>query len=273
MADHFIGECECPAKEVHLSRRRALFTGLDPASSYFPMVSRKLNDAFYGVRPEPIKPAARNGTYTINLSSESDGGIDDDGMDQAPSTPETAGQTVDSDFAIFNSHSPAPPAAHSGHLSTNITGSGSAGLSTSQTKRSPDNGRASTFLPDQATNHRPPLTYSKQITSLPSPSTMRYFKRIVANPSSVATAPGAPVPLAQLPLATGFPGSHDWFRTLEYPDEDVFIGKPNDKMLVADPKLFLQNKGVRRKRTPDDHETDIDSLYEEPPSSRRKTRV
>jgi hypothetical protein len=53
-----IAECGCPYQTLSEGDPGALFTGLNSEEAYFPMVSRDYNQAFFGVPPKAVRPAA-----------------------------------------------------------------------------------------------------------------------------------------------------------------------------------------------------------------------
>ena len=72
--------CHCPSKTVSQSDARALFEGLDAREEYFPLVSRHINNSFYGIvppsaTPQPVAAHRRStpsiSTHTISISSGS----------------------------------------------------------------------------------------------------------------------------------------------------------------------------------------------------------
>ena len=54
----YVAECGCQFQFVSQGASGAAFKGLDPEEKYFPMVARDYDQAFFGVPPEAIQPAA-----------------------------------------------------------------------------------------------------------------------------------------------------------------------------------------------------------------------
>jgi hypothetical protein len=53
-----VAECGCPYQTLSEGDPGAVFTGLNSEEAYFPMVSRDYNQAFFGVPPKAVRPAA-----------------------------------------------------------------------------------------------------------------------------------------------------------------------------------------------------------------------
>ena len=53
-----VAECGCPYQTLSEGDPGAVFTGLNSEEAYFPMISRDYNQAFFGVPPKAVHPAA-----------------------------------------------------------------------------------------------------------------------------------------------------------------------------------------------------------------------
>ena len=53
-----VAECGCPYQTLSGGDPGAIFKGLNSEEAYFPMVSRDYNQAFFGVPPKAVRPAA-----------------------------------------------------------------------------------------------------------------------------------------------------------------------------------------------------------------------
>jgi hypothetical protein len=53
-----VTDCNCPYQIVSQGDAGVVFQELDPQEEYFPMVARDYDQAFFGVPPKAIRPAA-----------------------------------------------------------------------------------------------------------------------------------------------------------------------------------------------------------------------
>lgn len=60
--------CECPYQEVALNVESVIFTGLDPEEQYFPLVSRLLDGAVFGLAPDPVGPLLQSEDLSMDDS-------------------------------------------------------------------------------------------------------------------------------------------------------------------------------------------------------------
>ncbi|KAF2866205.1 hypothetical protein BDV95DRAFT_649757 [Massariosphaeria phaeospora] len=206
--------CDCPAQFSHVSSSGVTFDKLDPTKEYIPSVSRDLEGSFFGKRPNGIRPLSED---LIKLESTDDSisnGVNAPSSD--PIDEDEMELVIDNIDDLSESASLYEDPQRNGSWSSSIVGpSITPGSALQSSLRS----------------------FSPSPTARPGFSMNR--SHIISHPAEETYILGKRIEHGALDWGGSFPGSHNFYRTLNQPNEEVFIAKPKDDIINSSQKRSL----------------------------------
>lgn len=223
--------CKCPSQLSQAVSEGVTFRGLDPMTWYYPDVSRDEDGAFVAVQSAPIMPRSTNHTVRVDIEAS---------VRPAVSSMEYASLNDTRDYASVHSQR-----VHDDQIDEDMPfqadrDSSPAGLPSCHGSE-PDLDRVDDVvnsIHQSSTARNNYYSSPHRASAVLRPRNHEILlPQIHRQDAEDSYAPGTKIEHRSLDWGGSFPGSHDFFRTREKPEEDVFILKPR----------FQQSSGVSKR--------------------------